>query len=114
MNRQSSHASSEKPSRRKFLQRTGQITAASALVGMSIPQVHAAEDNTIRLALIGCGGRGSGAVANAMNSTHGPVQLYAMADVVEEKISSKHKILAKAFGDRVNVPKERQFVGFDA
>ena len=114
MNRQSSHASSERPSRREFLQRSGQITAASALVGMAIPHVHAAEDNTIRLALIGCGGRGSGAVANAMNSVHGPVQLYAMADIVEERITSKHKIFAKTFGDRVNVPKERQFVGFDA
>ncbi len=113
MNRQSSDASSRKSSRREFLQRSGQITAATALVGMAIPHVHAAEDNTIRLALIGCGGRGSGAVANAMNSAHGPVQLYAMADVVEDRVTSRHTILAKAFGDRVNVPKERQFVGFD-
>jgi predicted dehydrogenase len=80
---------------------------------MALPHVHAAEDNTIRLALIGCGGRGSGAVANAMNSAHGPVQLYAMADVVEDRITSRHKILANTFGERVNVPKERQFVGFD-
>ncbi len=114
MHRLSSGASLEEPSRREFLQRSGQITVASALVGVAIPHVHAAEDNTIRLALIGCGGRGNGAVANAMNSVHGPVQLYAMADIVEERIRSTHKILAKTFGNRIDVPKERQFVGFDA
>jgi predicted dehydrogenase len=81
---------------------------------VAIPRVHAAEDNTIRLALIGCGGRGSGAVGNAMNSPHGPVQLYAMADVAEDRLTRAHKALADRFGERVNVPPERQFVGFDA
>jgi len=52
--------------RREFIKGTAQITALSALAGLDLPRVHAAEDNTIRLALIGCGGRGSGAVANAM------------------------------------------------
>ncbi len=114
MSRQSSSADSEKPSRREFLQRTGTVTAASALAGVAIPPVHAAEDNTIRLALIGCGGRGSGAVANAMNSAHGPVKLVAMADVVEDRLTTAHKALSERFGDRIDVPKERQFVGFDA
>jgi len=54
------------PSRREFLKTTGQAAAVSALVGVALPHVHAGEDNTIQLALIGCGGRGSGAVANAM------------------------------------------------
>jgi predicted dehydrogenase len=96
------------------LQRSGKITAASALAGVAIPCVHAAEDNTIRLALIGCGGRGAGAVANAMNSAHGPVELYAMADIVEDRLTSRHQVLTTNFGERVNVPKDRQFVGFDA
>ena len=55
-------------SRREFLENTGRFAAASALAGLVLPHVHAAEDNTIRLALIGCGGRGSGAVANAMSA----------------------------------------------
>ena len=55
-------------SRRDFLKTTGQFAAASALAGLTLPHVHAAEDNTIRLALIGCGGRGSGAVGNAMSA----------------------------------------------
>src|ERR1035441_8317664 len=56
------------PSRREFIKTTSQFAAASALAGVAIPHVHAAGDNTIHLALIGCGGRGSGAVANAMSA----------------------------------------------
>lgn len=108
--------SSEKSgiNRREFLRHGGSVAAGAAVLGALSPRAFARGDNTIRLALIGCGGRGSGAVANAMNSAHGPVQLYAMADIVEERITSRHKILAETFGDRVDVPKERQFVGFDS
>ena len=49
-----------------ILQTAGRLTAASALAGVAVPSVHAAEDNTIRVALIGCGGRGTGAAANAL------------------------------------------------
>jgi len=101
-------------SRREFLKRGGQLAGGVALGAMAVPHVHAGEDNTIRLALIGCGGRGSGAVANAMNSEFGPVKLHAMADVVEDRLTSAHKTLSKEFADRVDVPKERQFVGFKA
>ena len=90
MSRRQSSSDSEKPSRREFLQRTGTATAATALAGVVTPNVHAGEDNTIRLALIGCGGRGGGAVSNAMNSAHGPVKLVAMADVVENRLTSAH------------------------
>jgi predicted dehydrogenase len=111
---QSSDTGPRKSSRREFLELSGRVAAGSALAGVAIPQVHAAEDNTIRLALIGCGNRGSGAVANAMNSPHGPVKLVAMADVVEERIDRAYKNLSREFADRMDVPKERQFVGFDA
>ena len=113
MSRQSS-SKPERPSRRKFLQQTGAVSATAALTGMTIPRVHAAEDNTIRLALIGCGGRGSGAVANAMNSPHGPVKLVAMADIVEDRLTSSLNNLRRSFSDRVDVPRERQFIGFNA
>jgi len=55
-------------SRREFLKHTARIATASALAGATLPCVHAAEDNTIRLALIGCGGRGCGAVVDAFES----------------------------------------------
>ena len=114
MNRQSTDQGPREPSRREFLGKSGAVAATAALAGVAIPQVHAAEDNTIRLALIGCGGRGSGAVANAMNSAHGPVKLVAMADVVEDRITRAHKALSVNFADRMDVPEDRRFVGFDA
>ena len=61
-------------SRREFLKNTGRIAAASALAGVAVPHVHAAENNTIQVALIGCGGRGTGAAANAMAVKQRPGQ----------------------------------------
>ena len=100
--------------RREFLKNAGRLAAASALAGVVVPHVHAGEDNTIRLALIGCGNRGSGAVGDAMASPHGPVKLAVMADLFEDRLNASHKALTNAFGDRIDVPKERQFIGFDA
>jgi predicted dehydrogenase len=101
-------------SRRAFLAQSVKAAAGAALATAATPYVHAAEDNTIRLALIGCGGRGSGAVANAMEAPGGPVQLYAMADVFEDRLRNAHKVLSENFTSRVDVPLDRQFVGFDS
>lgn len=119
MGHQSSNTDSNKSSRREFLSQSGKLgagatLAGSALAGLMAPKVHAGENNTINLAQIGCGGRGSGAVANAMNSPNGPVKLVAMADIVESRLDRAHKALSDKFSDRMDVPKERQFVGFDA
>jgi predicted dehydrogenase len=100
-------------SRREFLRNTGRIAAASALAGIAIPHVYAAESNTIQVALIGCGGRGTGAAANAMSVKQGPVKLVAMADVFEHNIQGSHSNLKNQFASQVDVPKDRQFVGFD-
>src|SRR6266496_3727309 len=101
------------PSRRTLLKTASAIAAAGALAGVNVPHVFAAEDNTIRLALIGCGGRGSGAVANALATTAGPVKLVAIADVFEERITSHLEHLKGQFKEAVDVPQGRMFVGFD-
>jgi predicted dehydrogenase len=102
-------------SRREFLKNTGRIAAVSALAGVAIPKVYAAEANTIQLALIGCGSRGSGAVADAFSSPeNGPLKLVAMADIDEGQVRANGERLKREYGDRVDVPQERQFVGFDA
>jgi predicted dehydrogenase len=100
-------------SRREFLQNTGRTAAASALVaGLAVPRVHAAEDNTIQVALIGCGGRGTGAASNALSVPNGQTKLVAMADVFENKLNSSYKNLQR-FGDKFDVPEDRKFLGFD-
>src|SRR5215216_1830463 len=100
--------------RRGFLKTASAIAAVGALAGVNVPHVHAAEDNTIRLALVGCGGRGSGAAANALATTAGPVKLVAIADVFAERITSHLEHLKTQYKDAVDVPPDRMFVGFDA
>ncbi|MDR1958545.1 MAG: Gfo/Idh/MocA family oxidoreductase [Planctomycetaceae bacterium] len=103
-------------SRRDFVRMSGTLVtglAAGTAALTGIPRVHAAEDNTIKIALVGCGGRGGGAVRDAMRGG-GPVKLHALADVFEEKVTSYAKLYSEAFGESGTVPKERQFTGFDA
>ena len=101
-------------SRRDFLADAGKIAAASAFAGMAVPAVHAGEDNTIRLALIGCGGRGTGAAGDALSVKDGPIRLVAMADVFADRLAQSADALAGDFSDRIDVPPDRKFVGFDA
>jgi predicted dehydrogenase len=101
-------------SRRSFLGTTGLAAAGSALAGVAIPAVHAAEDNTIRVALIGCGGRGTGAAGDALSTRQGPIKLAAMADVFEDRLSASYDTLVKEHKDKVDVSCEHKFIGFDA
>lgn len=101
-------------SRREFLKDTGRLAAVSALAGTSIPAVHAVENNTIQIALIGCGGRGTGAAQNALSVNNGPIKLVAMADVFEDRLKGSLNGLKQKFGDKVDVPDDRKFIGFDA
>ncbi len=102
-------------SRREFLAKGSAMAAGAAVMAGSVPAVHAAEDNTIRLSLIGCGARGAGAVANALNSKkQGPIKLYAMADLDEKRMNIFLKSLKKEYGDQIDVTPERKFVGFDS
>src|ERR1041385_5871455 len=55
--------------RREFLKTTGRIAAASALAGVALPNGHAAGTDLIQVALIDCGGRGTGAAENALRTT---------------------------------------------
>jgi hypothetical protein len=66
------------------------------------------------VALIGCGGRGTGATQNALSVQNGPIKLVALADVFENRLRASHGSLSKRFPDQVDVPEERQFLGFDA
>ncbi len=101
--------------RREFLKNTGRMAAATALAGVAIPSVHAAEDNTIRVVLVGCGGRGAGAAKDALSVKNGPIKLVALADVVPERLEGTLQQLKEfKLDDRLDVPKDRRFLGFDA
>ena len=99
-----------RPSRREFLVTGGKVVAASALTGVALPHVHAAENNTIKIALVGCGGRGGGAVAQAL-STQGPTKLWALADFFPSRVQSTLNNLQPRFAQQLDVPPERQFSG---
>jgi len=101
-------------SRREFLASGGKVVAGAAMASVAMNKIYAGEDNTIHLALVGCGGRGGGAAGNAMSSKHGPVKLVAMADVFKDKQDRSYQALKDRFGDRVDVPETRRFLGFDA
>ncbi len=98
--------------RRSFLKTGSKVAAVSALAGVSIPFVHGAESNTIQVVLIGCGGRGTGAADNAL-SVNTPTKLVAMADVFENRLASSYKALKSKHSDKVEVPDDRKFIGFD-
>ena len=100
-------------SRRKFLKQTSGALAGAALASSIGIRAHAAEKNTIKVALVGCGGRGTGAAANAL-STQGPTKLVAMADVFAYRLDGSLKNLSKQFAQQVDVPPERQMLGLDA
>jgi hypothetical protein len=78
--------------RRDFLKSSSQVMAGAALTGAIAAPSYTAENNTIKIALIGCGGRGTGAAANAL-STAGPTKLVALADVFEHRVASSHEAL---------------------
>ena len=101
-------------SRRDFIKTGGQAAALSVLANVAIPAVHAAGSDLTQIALIGCGGRGGGAAANALSVKRGPVKLVAMADVFPERLATDLKNLQQRFSSQVDVPADRQFIGFDA
>src|SRR5213593_1372170 len=101
--------------RRDFLKKTSSAVAGGTLLGgLTLERsAFAAGSDTLRIALIGCGGRGSGAADQAL-STSGGVRLVAMADVFEDRLQGSLRNLQKQHADRVEVPQEHQFIGFDA
>ncbi|MDW8309973.1 MAG: twin-arginine translocation signal domain-containing protein, partial [Verrucomicrobiales bacterium] len=102
-------------SRRQFLKTTSTAAAGAALAGtLATPRPgYCAENNTIKIALVGCGGRGTGAASQAL-STAGPTKLWALGDVFEHRVNQAYRSLSERHAAQMAVPPERRFVGFDA
>src|SRR5689334_710932 len=106
--------------RRDFLKSSSLAAVGAGVLGSigSLPGAYAAGDETIKIGLIGCGGRGTGAAAQAL-STAGSVKLVSMGDAFSDRIQNSLSELKKAPElegryDRIDVPPDRQFVGFDS
>ncbi len=104
--------------RREFL-KTSSVAAATTAATATASELaigksaHPAGSDVLRIGLIGCGGRGTGAATDAMgadSNTH----LVAMADMFEDRLSSSLRSIKNEFGDRVTVSPETSFTGFDA
>jgi hypothetical protein len=106
---------SSQPSRREFLGTTaGQIAGAAALAGLALPRVHAAGSDEIRIAVVGCGGRGGGAAVDALSVPGGETRVVALADVFSDRAKIVKRSIEEQFKERVDVPDDRIFTGFEA
>jgi myo-inositol 2-dehydrogenase/D-chiro-inositol 1-dehydrogenase len=103
------------PSRRSLLQTSGAAAAALTLSrpALALPPGRARRRETLRVALVGCGGRGTGAAMQAL-ATEGDVRLVTMADAFSDRLEGALESISKRHGERVEVPAERRHVGFDA
>ncbi|MCA9081305.1 MAG: Gfo/Idh/MocA family oxidoreductase, partial [Planctomycetaceae bacterium] len=101
-------------SRRDVLKSSSVAAAAFTIPSLISAGAYAAEDNAVQLALVGCGGRGTGAVANALSAQYGPTKLVAMADVFEDRLNGSFNTINRQFEKQVDVPDDRKFIGFDA
>jgi predicted dehydrogenase len=107
----------ETNTRRDFLKTSSVAAAAATLAGtFAVPRgVHAGASETLRFGLVGCGGRGTGAAINALDASQNSV-LVAVGDTFADMANSVVDKLRRndSFADRVQVPQEKVFVGFDA
>jgi len=105
---------SGRSSRRDFLKASTAALVAGAAAGIPV-NVHAGGGDTLRIGLVGCGGRGTGAAGQALMADNN-VRLVAMADAFDDRLQKSLTTLKKddAIAGKIDVPKDRCFVGFDA
>ena len=103
-------------SRRELGKRVGQVAAASALAGIAVPAVHAQGSATVQIALIGCGGRGTGAAGDALRARGVRAKLIAMADAFQDRLNNSFQSLSRDgdLKEKIDVSPEHKFVGFEA
>ena len=103
----------EKNQRREFLKSSAILTGGAFLSSIPLAGAFAAGSDTIKIALIGCGDRGTGAAFQALGTKY-KVKLVAMADAFKDRLDNSYTALSGKFGkDKVNVPEDKKFVGFD-
>jgi len=99
--------------RREFLKTSALLAGGTMLSTIPLVGAYASGSDTIKIALIGCGDRGTGAAFQALSTKYN-IKLVAMADAFQDRIDKSYEALSSKFSAKMDVPKERQFVGFDA
>lgn len=106
----------QESSRRSFMKTSAGLAAGATVLSSLSAKAYAANDETLKIGLIGCGGRGSGAAAQALK-TSGQVALVAMADMFGDRLESSLKRITNDVKGNdtatVDVPEERRYTGFD-
>ncbi len=105
-----------KYSRRNFLKVAGAATISSMIPAtptISAESSRSTHSNTLKVGLIGCGGRGSGATEEALNADPNVV-LTAMADVFDDQLETSYRRLKEKFPQKVQVSPDKKFIGLDA
>ena len=110
-------------SRRDFIKTSA---AAGAILASGTNRIFAAGSDELRIGLIGCGGRGTSAASQALTCTRRGVKLWAVGDVFGDQVKASLDMLSKgaeprydreafpSLSNKMNVPRRRQFAGFDA
>lgn len=99
--------------RRDFIKSSSVVAGVTTFAANPVSAMISSVDDTIKIAVVGCGGRGTGAVVNAFNSGQ-RVKLVAMADAFRDNIDTSYNTLIKKYADKIDVPDSRKYVGFDA
>jgi predicted dehydrogenase len=99
--------------RRDFLKTTAAIAGGTVLSSVPLVGAFAAGSDVIKVALIGCGGRGTGATFDALSSGFN-IKVVALADAFKDNLDSTYKTLKDKWQDKIDVPEKNKFVGFDA
>lgn len=97
--------------RRDFLKSTASAAAAASILAAA-PAVHASSSDELKVGLIGCGGRGTGAAVNALRAGSG-IKLWAMGDLFMDQVQASRGRLKGELADQVDVSDDRCFAGFD-
>ncbi len=98
-------------SRRDFIKTSAAVSLAAMTVGAN--KAFAAGSDKLRVGMIGCGGRGTGATLDCLNADKG-VEVVAMGDLFKDRLDGSLNTLKKEFADRIKVTPDTCFVGFDA
>ena len=87
--------------RRAFLKASAFVAGGVMMSGYSWAGTNSSVDDTIKIALIGCGDRGTGAAFQAL-STKNNIKLVAMADAFQDRLDSSYKLLVEKFGAKID------------